>query len=213
VRPTLCGTKKIDALADLLRDRNPAVNIVTHDEDLMQVPDLDDRVRSASVVVLATDNEPTRYRLNEACVRTGTPLSWAVFLRAVSGARCLLVDVVPFMCGRAPARTIPRLVTRSERCGVRSLPARTFSKQGAEFPLGCLALGWCDTARPEFYSPRLCGDQPHLPRDEGKYEPECAADRRWSWAMLLGLAWAYHLGCTFRERQISWVDRNGDRYS
>jgi molybdopterin/thiamine biosynthesis adenylyltransferase len=80
------GQKKVDALADLLRDRNPAVNVETHDEDLMRLPDLDDRVRAASVVVLATDNEPTRYRLNEACVRTGTPfVVGRVFTRGIGG--------------------------------------------------------------------------------------------------------------------------------
>ena len=80
------GQKKIDALAELLGDRNPAVNIDTNDLDLMTVPDLDARVRSADVVVLATDNEPSRYRLNQACVRTGTPfVVGRVFTRGIGG--------------------------------------------------------------------------------------------------------------------------------
>jgi molybdopterin/thiamine biosynthesis adenylyltransferase len=80
------GQNKTEALADLLRDRNPAVNIVAHNLDLMSVPDLETRVRNASVVVLATDNEPTRYRLNEACVRTGTPfVVGRVFTRGIGG--------------------------------------------------------------------------------------------------------------------------------
>lgn len=80
------GHDKTEALADLLRDRNPAVNIAIHNEDLMRVPALEDRVRTASVVVLATDNEPTRYRLNEVCVRTGTPfVVGRVFTRGIGG--------------------------------------------------------------------------------------------------------------------------------
>ena len=80
------GQKKTEALADLLRDRNPAVNTEIHNLDLMSVPDLETRVRAASVVVLATDNEPTRYRLNEACVRTGTPfVVGRVFTRGIGG--------------------------------------------------------------------------------------------------------------------------------
>ena len=78
--------KKIEALADLLRDRNPTVNAEMHDLDLMRVPDLEDRVRSADVVVLATDNEPTRYRVNEACVRAGKPfVVGRVFTRGIGG--------------------------------------------------------------------------------------------------------------------------------
>lgn len=80
------GQKKTEALSDLLRDRNPAVKIGSHYLDLMSISDLEDRVRSASVVVLATDNEPTRYRLNEACVRTNTPfVVGRVFTRGIGG--------------------------------------------------------------------------------------------------------------------------------
>lgn len=80
------GQEKTEALADLLRDRNPAVNIKIHNLDLMAVPDLEDRVRAVSVVVLATDNDPTRYRLNEVCVRTGTLfVVGRVFTRGIGG--------------------------------------------------------------------------------------------------------------------------------
>ena len=80
------GQKKTEALADLLGDRNPAVIVETNDLDLMTIPDLEERVRSADVVVLATDNEPTRYRLNEACVRVGTPfVVGRVFTRGIGG--------------------------------------------------------------------------------------------------------------------------------
>jgi molybdopterin/thiamine biosynthesis adenylyltransferase len=52
----------------------------------MRVSDLEDRVRAASVVVLATDNDPTRFRLNDACVRTGTPfVVGRVFTRGIGG--------------------------------------------------------------------------------------------------------------------------------
>jgi molybdopterin/thiamine biosynthesis adenylyltransferase len=80
------GQQKTEAVADLLRDRNPAANLTLHAEDLMQLPDLEERVRASSVVVLATDNDPTRYRLNEACVRTSTPfVVGKVFTRGIGG--------------------------------------------------------------------------------------------------------------------------------
>ena len=80
------GQRKVDAVADLLLDRNPALQITRHHVDLMECADLDARLAGASVVILATDNEPTRYRLNEACVRTRTPfVVGRVFTRCIGG--------------------------------------------------------------------------------------------------------------------------------
>ena len=39
------GQNKTDALADVLRDRNPGVNPNIHNEDLMRLSDIEDRVR------------------------------------------------------------------------------------------------------------------------------------------------------------------------
>lgn len=80
------GQPKVEALADLLLDRNPALKIQRHQIDLMECTDLDDRIRGAAVVILATDNDPTRYRLNDACVRTRTPfVVGRVFTRGIGG--------------------------------------------------------------------------------------------------------------------------------
>lgn len=80
------GQRKVDALADVLHDRNPKVQIERHHGDLMSSADLRDHVRNATVVVLATDNEPTRYRLNQLCVETETPFVVArVFTRGIGG--------------------------------------------------------------------------------------------------------------------------------
>lgn len=62
------GQRKVDALADVLLDRNPAIEIDRHETDIMESRDLADHVNRSSVVVLATDNEPTRFRLNQLCV-------------------------------------------------------------------------------------------------------------------------------------------------
>ena len=65
------GWRKTAALADVLRDRNPEVEIRAFDEDVLEWPGLEDEIERASVVVIGTDNEPSRYRLNEACVKAG----------------------------------------------------------------------------------------------------------------------------------------------
>jgi molybdopterin/thiamine biosynthesis adenylyltransferase len=80
------GQRKVDALADVLLDRNPRLQIARHATDLMTSKDLADHVRESSVVVLATDNESTRYRLNEICVKTQTPfVVGRVFTRGIGG--------------------------------------------------------------------------------------------------------------------------------
>src|SRR5580692_6567769 len=62
------GKRKVDALAEVLLDRNPAIQIDRYETDIMTCGDLAERVKRSSVVVLATDNEPTRFRLNQLCV-------------------------------------------------------------------------------------------------------------------------------------------------
>ena len=80
------GWRKTDALADVLRDRNPEIEVRTVDKDLLHWPGLDKEVERTSVVVIATDNEPSRYRLNEACVKTRTPFTVGrVFTRGIGG--------------------------------------------------------------------------------------------------------------------------------
>lgn len=80
------GQRKVDALADVLRDRNPKIDVTTLDTDLLRCGDLDEHVAGASVIVLATDNEPSRYRINESCVKMGTPyVVGRVFTRGIGG--------------------------------------------------------------------------------------------------------------------------------
>ena len=80
------GQLKVDALADVLLDRNPSIEIERHNVDLMACGQLADHVRQSSVVVLATDNEPTRYRLNQLCVEAKTPfVIGRVFTRGIGG--------------------------------------------------------------------------------------------------------------------------------
>lgn len=80
------GVKKIEALADVLRDRNPVASIATFDADLMNYPQLSTEIAKSNVVVLATDNDPTRYMINETCVKQGVPfVVGRVFTRGIGG--------------------------------------------------------------------------------------------------------------------------------
>lgn len=80
------GRKKVDAVAEVMLDRNPNVKVSKIDADIMTYAGLEDEICKADVVVLASDNEPTRYMINDLCVRTGTPFVVArVFTRGIGG--------------------------------------------------------------------------------------------------------------------------------
>lgn len=87
----VCGLRyveqrKIDALEDVLMDRNPAVIVRKFEQDLLQWQELEREIQLSHVVVLATDNDPTRYLINELCVRYGKPfVVGKVFTRGIGG--------------------------------------------------------------------------------------------------------------------------------
>ena len=112
------GWRKTAALADLLKDRNPQVEIREFDEDLLGWGGLEQQVEKASVVVVGTDNEPTRYRLNEVCVGTRTPFTVGrVFTRGIGG------EVYSYRPGTGGCLAcLERLLERSQyRDGVREI--------------------------------------------------------------------------------------------
>lgn len=80
------GQRKVDALHDVLLDRNPDVTVHPYHEDIETWDGLEAEVEQCDVVVLATDNEVTRYQLNELCVNTMTPfVVGRVFTRGIGG--------------------------------------------------------------------------------------------------------------------------------
>jgi adenylyltransferase/sulfurtransferase len=66
------GRAKLDSAVDRLADVNPEVNVVRHDVRLSSENALD-IVSGYDVVVDGTDNFPTRYLVNDACVLAGKP--------------------------------------------------------------------------------------------------------------------------------------------
>lgn len=66
------GRKKLDSAADTINDINPNVNIVKYEVALSSENALD-IMKGYDVVVDGTDNFPTRYLVNDACVLLGIP--------------------------------------------------------------------------------------------------------------------------------------------
>ena len=80
------GQKKVDALKDVLLDRNTKANIRKIEADIMDYSYMESVIIESDVVVLATDNEPSRYRINELCVKNKKPFVVArVFTRGIGG--------------------------------------------------------------------------------------------------------------------------------
>jgi adenylyltransferase/sulfurtransferase len=66
------GRKKLDSAADRIADINPNVKVVRHEVALSSENALD-ILKDYDVVVDGTDNFPTRYLVNDACVLLGKP--------------------------------------------------------------------------------------------------------------------------------------------
>lgn len=80
------GQRKVAAVADVLHDRNPDARISTIDADIMKHPEVPALIAGSDVVVLATDNEPSRYFVNELCVKHQVPfVVGRVFTRGIGG--------------------------------------------------------------------------------------------------------------------------------
>jgi adenylyltransferase/sulfurtransferase len=69
------GRRKVDAAAERLRDVNPHVRLELHGERLDAGNALE-LVRGYDVVADGSDNFPTRYLVNDACVMAGKPVVW-----------------------------------------------------------------------------------------------------------------------------------------
>ena len=66
------GRRKLDSAADRMRDINPNVKLDLHEVALTSENALD-ILRDYDIIVDGTDNFPTRYLVNDACVLLGKP--------------------------------------------------------------------------------------------------------------------------------------------
>lgn len=73
------GRPKVDSAADAVRALDPGVEVVPH--RLRLTPDTVDLLADYDLVVDGADNFPTRYLVNDACVRLGLPEVWGSVLR------------------------------------------------------------------------------------------------------------------------------------
>jgi adenylyltransferase/sulfurtransferase len=74
------GRKKVDSARDTLAELNPNLTIVPHDVRLTAA-NIMDILKDYDVVVEGSDNFPTKFLVNDACVMSDTPLSMAGIFR------------------------------------------------------------------------------------------------------------------------------------
>jgi molybdopterin/thiamine biosynthesis adenylyltransferase/rhodanese-related sulfurtransferase len=130
------GRKKLDSAADKLKAINPFVNIVKH-ETLLNSSNAMEIFKDYDIIADGTDNFPTRYLVNDACVLSGKPIQATEVIKLIlkSGdpliGRLLLVDALGMKfrelklrknpdcpaCGKNP--TVTELIDYNEFCGIR----------------------------------------------------------------------------------------------
>jgi molybdopterin/thiamine biosynthesis adenylyltransferase/rhodanese-related sulfurtransferase len=74
------GRPKIDSAAEKLKALNPYLNVVKHETMLTSANALE-IIRDYDIVADGTDNFPTRYLVNDACVLTGKPNAYGSIFR------------------------------------------------------------------------------------------------------------------------------------
>ena len=121
-RQVIHGTKdidrpKIDSAADSMRDINPNVEIVKYETALTSENALD-IIKDYDVVVDGTDNFPTRYLVNDACVLLNKPNAYGSIFRFEGQATVFHHDGGPCYRCLYPEPPPPGLVPSCAEGGV-----------------------------------------------------------------------------------------------
>jgi molybdopterin/thiamine biosynthesis adenylyltransferase/rhodanese-related sulfurtransferase len=74
------GRPKLDSAADKIRELNPYVEVIKHETRLTS-DNAREIIRGYDLVVDGSDNFPTRYLVNDACVLEGKPYVWGSIYR------------------------------------------------------------------------------------------------------------------------------------
>ncbi len=170
------GRSKLESARDRLRDVNPHVEMVAHEARLTSANALG-IVSDYDVVVDGTDNFPTRYLVNDACVLAGKPNVYGSVFRWEGQASVFATDGGP--CYRCLFREPPPpgLVPNCAEGGVVGvLPGIIGSLQALEtiklivgagtslagrlLIFDALALEWREVALRRNPACPVCGDEP-----------------------------------------------------
>ncbi|MFQ5777717.1 MAG: molybdopterin-synthase adenylyltransferase MoeB [Terriglobia bacterium] len=111
------GRRKIEAARERLQDLNPEIEIVTHEAKLTSENALA-ILRDYDIVVDGTDNFPTRYLVNDACVLLGKPNVYGSIFRFEGQATVFALEDGPCYRCLYPEPPPPGLVPSCAEGGV-----------------------------------------------------------------------------------------------
>jgi adenylyltransferase/sulfurtransferase len=111
------GRKKLDSAEEKLIALNPAIHIVKHDTMLSSANALD-ILKDYDIVADGTDNFPTRYLVNDACVLLGKPNVYGSIFRFEGQASVFATEAGPCYRCLYPEPPPPGLVPSCAEGGV-----------------------------------------------------------------------------------------------
>lgn len=111
------GRKKLDSAEEKLKALNPALNLVKHDTMLSSANALD-IFKDYDIVADGTDNFPTRYLVNDACVIQGKPNVYGSIFRFEGQASVFATEQGPCYRCLYPEPPPPGLVPSCAEGGV-----------------------------------------------------------------------------------------------
>ena len=111
------GRKKLDSAAEKLTALNPALNIVKHETMLSSANALE-IIKDYDIVADGTDNFPTRYLVNDACVILGKPNAYGSIFRFEGQASVFATEEGPCYRCLYPEPPPPGLVPSCAEGGV-----------------------------------------------------------------------------------------------
>jgi molybdopterin/thiamine biosynthesis adenylyltransferase/rhodanese-related sulfurtransferase len=111
------GRPKIDSAAEKLTALNPYLNVVKHETMLSSANALD-IINRYDIVADGTDNFPTRYLVNDACVLTGKPNAYGSIFRFEGQASVFATEHGPCYRCLYPEPPPPGLVPSCAEGGV-----------------------------------------------------------------------------------------------
>src|SRR5271168_1535260 len=111
------GRKKLDSAEIMLKGLNPALNVVKHDTMLTSANALE-ILKDYDIVADGTDNFPTRYLVNDACVLLGKPNAYGSIFRFEGQASVFATESGPCYRCLYPEPPPPGLVPSCAEGGV-----------------------------------------------------------------------------------------------
>jgi len=172
------GRSKIASATDRLRDVNPHVQVIPHPVRLSSTNALD-IVADYDIVVDGTDNFPTRYLVNDACVLAGKPNVYGSVFRwegqvsvfATQGGpcyRCLFREppppgLVPNCAEGGVVGVLPGIIGSVQALeAIKLLLGAGTSLAGRLLIFDALSLEWREVALRRNPACPVCGDDPTL---------------------------------------------------